>query len=336
MTLVDYFKDKIFSIVILVLVESISSILLWLIGVRGIFIIFFELLFFIGFFIVLISDFIKKSRYYKLILSRLDQLEEKTLLSEMIIEGAFLDSKILYEILKESNKYMNDKIAQYEDDGRQYREYIELWVHEIKTPITSAKLIIENDKNITTLHISDQLSKIDRFVEQVLFYARSTSLEKDFKVEKTNLKDLVITAVKTYSKSIIQVGGRLQLDSLDIQVYSDSKWLSFVIGQVIANSIKYKRENLCITIKGDLYENGVSLVISDNGIGIPAKDLQCVFNKGFTGENGRYYNESTGIGLYLCKKLCKKMNIDITISSEVNVGTEIKIHFPKNSLILQK
>lgn len=334
MTLADYFKDKIFSILVLVLVEIISSTLLWLIGVRGVFIIFFELLFVIGFFIVLISDFIKKNRYYKLILSTLDGLEDKTLLSEMIKGGTFLDSQILYEILKESNKYMNDKISQYEDDGRQYREYIELWVHEIKTPITSAKLIVENDKNITTLHISDQLSKIDRFVEQVLFYARSTSLEKDFKVEKTNLKDLVITAVKTYSKSIIQVGGRLQLDSLDIQVYSDSKWVSFVIGQIIANSIKYKRENLCIKINGYVYENGASLVISDNGMGISEKDLQRVFDKGFTGENGRNHHRSTGIGLYLCKKLCRKMNIDITISSEVNIGTEIKIDFPQNSLIL--
>lgn len=334
MTLKDYLKDKLFSISILVVVELLSASLLWLVEVPSIFIVFFELILFMGFSIVLIVDFIKRHQYYVALLKTMDQLEQKTLLSEMIKRGSFLDAQILYDVLKKSDIYMNNKIAEYERDNRQYREYVELWVHEIKTPIACAKLIIENDKNITTLHIDDELRKIDGFVEQALFYARSTSLEKDFKVEKTTLKELVTSAIKTYSKSIIQIGGGVKLDSLDYEVYTDKKWISFIIGQVIHNATKYEKGNLLIRFYASTYENGVYLVIADNGIGIQEEDISRVFDKGFTGENGRRYNKSTGIGLYLCNKLCEKMNMKITLSSIVNQGTEVKIYFPKNSLIL--
>jgi len=333
MTIKVYLKDKIFSILIFAAVEILSVLFLWLIDVRKIFIIYFIFIFVLGYIVVMLQDYIKRKNYYNDILKILAHLDEKTLLSEIIKKAPFLEAQILYDILKESDKFMNDRIAVYERNSREYREYVEMWVHEIKTPVTSAKLMIENNKNIITLRIDEELQKIDAFVEQALYYARSTSLEKDFKVEQVSLKELVTTSIKNYSKTIIQAGGRVELNSLEHIVYTDKKWTLFIIGQIIANAAKYQNGELLIYFNGSSYESGKYLEISDNGIGIPEKDLSRVFDKGFTGENGRRYHKSTGIGLYLCKKLCRKMNMEITISSS-NKGTAVRIYFSKNNLLM--
>lgn len=263
-----------------------------------------------------------------------DGLDDKTLLAELVEKPGFLDGKLLYQILRLSNKYMNDKLAEAGATNQEYREYIEMWVHEIKTPITSAHLIIENDKNISTIRIDDELNKIDHFVEQALFYARSTTLEKDFKIEKTTLKTLVQEALKSYSKQIIEAHGRPIFENLDIPVFADRKWCIFIIGQIIANSVKYAKENLILTFEGSSFDNGCSLSISDNGIGITEADIPRIFDKGFTGENGRKFGKSTGIGLYLCWKLCRKMNMEISVASSLENGTTVKIMFPKENLYL--
>lgn len=330
----DYLKDKAFSAFIFCLIAALSVTFLLLIDIENIFIIYFIFILTFGYVIVLLYDYIKRRNYYNTLLEMLDNLDEKTLLLEVMDKPTFFDAEILCDILKKSNKFMNDKIAAYEGDSREYREYIEMWVHEIKTPVTSAKLMIENNKNIVTLRIDKEISKIDAFVEQALYYARSTSLEKDFKVEQISLRELVIYSIKNYSKSIVQVSGKVKLDSLDYMVYTDKKWTVFIIGQIIANAAKYKSGELLICFRGVLDESGKYLEISDNGIGIPEKDLSRVFDKGFTGENGRRYHKSTGIGLYLCRKLCKKMNMEVAISSTPNKGTTVKIYFPQNNLLM--
>ena len=206
-------------------------------------------------------------------------------------------------------------------------------MHEIKTPITSARLIVENEKNPTTLRIDDELRKIDAYVEQVLYYARSTDVEKDFKVEKITLQALVYAALKTYSKPLIQVGGKPVLKELDVPVTADSKSCTFVIGQILSNAIKYRKDNLQVEFSARAEKNTVSLFISDNGIGISAADLPRVFDKGFTGENGRRYSKSTGIGLYLSQRLCRKMNISLSISSVPGQGTTVTMVFPTESYL---
>ena len=170
-------------------------------------------------------------------------------------------------------------------------------------------------------------------MEQVLYYARSAAVEKDFKVEKTTLHALVNSALKTYSKPLIQAGGRPVFCGLDIPACADTKSCSFIIGQIISNSIKYRTENLQVSFSAYEEQNAVRLLISDNGIGISSADLPRVFDKGFTGDNGRRYSKSTGIGLYLCKKLCGKMNIGITIQSDLGQGTTVILSFPQESYL---
>ena len=329
----DYITDRIVSVVCFVISEGLVFGLLWLVEVPMVFIIFTEIIFLLFFLFSLIWDYHRRSGYYKRLLQLLDQLDEKTLLMEIAERPGFLDAKIVSYILKQNNKYQNDKIAEMQKQSRDYRDFLDTWVHEIKTPITSARLIIENEKNPTTLKIEDELRKIDNFVELVLYYARSSDVEKDFKVENTTLKALVSTALKTYSKPIIQAGGRIHMEGMDIPVCADSKSCSFIIGQVISNAIKYRQEEFRLEFRSQVQKNRTALLIYDNGIGISRADLSRVFDKGFTGENGRRFPKSTGIGLYLCKKLCDRMNIAISISSEKGQGTTVALYFPTESLL---
>lgn len=329
----DYITDRIVSVVCFVISEGLVFGLLWLVEVPMVFIIFTEIIFLLFFLASLIWDYHRRSGYYNRLLQLLDRLDEKTLLMEIAERPGFLDAKIVSYILKQNNKYQNDKIAGMQKQSRDYRDFLDTWVHEIKTPITSARLIIENEKNPTTLKIEDELRKIDNFVELVLYYARSSDVEKDFKVENTTLKALVSTALKTYSKPIIQAGGRIHMEGMDIPVCADSKSCSFIIGQVISNAIKYRQEEFCLEFRSQVQKNRIALLIHDNGIGISKADLSRVFDKGFTGENGRRFSKSTGIGLYLCKKLCDRMNIAISISSEKGQGTTVALYFPTESLL---
>ena len=150
---------------------------------------------------------------------------------------------------------------------------------------------------------------------------------------KDNTDSLVHAALKTYSKPLIQAGGKPVLNGLDIPIVADSKSCTFVIGQIISNAIKYRKDNLQIEFSTKTDKNNISLFISDNGIGISAADLPRVFDKGFTGENGRRYSKSTGIGLYLSQKLCKKMNIVLSVSSDPGQGTTVTMVFPTESYL---
>ena len=333
MKLTEYLSDRIFSVICFAITELLIAGLLSLIDVPMIFVVFSDMIILAFFVASLLWDFGRRSKYYNQLLSLLNQLNEKTLLSEIAERPYFLDGQIISNILQQNNKYQNDKIAEMQKQNREYRDFLDTWVHEIKTPITSARLIIENEKNPVTLRIDDELRKIDHFVELVLYYARSSDIEKDFKVEKTTLKELVSMALKTYSKSLIQAGGHIDMGNLDVPIYADRKSCGFVIRQIISNAIKYRQDNLILSFSSCVEKNRTCLIIQDNGVGISAADLTRVFEKGFTGENGRRFPKSTGIGLYLCKRLCDKMNIELSIDSIPGKGTALMVNFPTESLL---
>ena len=335
MKLTEFLSNKIIAFVILICsIFSISGLLL-IFEIPTVFIVIIIVLSSAPITIYFVIEFANKKNFYNDLYATLANMDQKTLVSELITEPTFFEGKILLDLLKICNKYQNDMIAEATKKNREYREFLDIWVHEIKTPIASARLIVENEKNSVTLRIDDELRKIDNFVELVLFYARSTSVEKDFKVSETTIQDMVETALKIYSKFIIQAKGNVVMQNLDLTVIADVKWSSFIIGQVISNSIKYSTNNLNIKFSAEKKENSACLTIEDNGIGIPNSDLGRIFDKGFTGENGRKFTKSTGLGLYLCKLLCKKMNIIISVKSTVGVGTSIQLDFPTESKLLK-
>jgi signal transduction histidine kinase len=332
MKLLDFLKDRIISILIVIFVALFAAALLNVLGVGGYAAGFVSVMFLLGEFAAIVLEYVRKRPFYRTLLKSTEQLDKKYLLSEVVEEPSFAEGRILYEMLRTTNKSMNDEIAQYRRASQEYREYIEAWVHEVKTPISSSRLIMENNKNEVTRSLSEELVKIENYVDQALFYSRSNNVEKDYLIKQTTLKELVNSTLKKHSTLLIEGSIRVQTSALDKTVFTDVKWTDFIIGQILMNSVKYRSEQPEIKICGLQNENSVTLTISDNGIGIPQKDLARVFEKGFTGTNGRKTAKSTGIGLYLCKKLCDKLNLGISIASTEGSGTMVAIVFPKSNM----
>ncbi len=286
---------------------------------------------------VFIEYFIKRN-YYNNLQNMLEELEEKYLITEMVKEPEFIEGQILKQTLEKIDKSMTENVNKYKYVQEDYKEYIELWIHEIKMPIATSKMIIENNKNTVTKSINEELDKVENYIEQALFYARSNTVEKDYYIKKSNLKDIVNESIKKNKNILIGEKVLVNIHDLDLEVNTDSKWVIFILNQIIQNSIKYKKmeSELNLEIYGKQGKENVILYLKDNGIGIKKGEITRVFEKGFTGTNGRLSNKkSTGIGLYLCKKLCEKLGIAIELNSIYNEGTEVRIVFPKNSLYLK-
>lgn len=284
--------------------------------------------------VVLLYEYLKKSHYYKRLYSIFDNMEKKQYIAQLLEEPDFVEAEILCDILKQATKAMNDEIAVQKIAEEEYKEYIETWIHEVKLPISCIDLICKNNNNEITQSIAEEVIRIDTFVEQALFYARSSVLEKDYFIRDIQLDMIVKSVVKKHSKQLISAKAELSFADLKFKVYSDPKWMDFILGQIISNSIKYRTGVFKLSFDAIENETQVILSIRDTGIGIAEKDLKRIFEKGFTGKNGRDFGKSTGIGLYLCKKMCNKMNLHIEISSEEGNGTCVSILFPKDKSIM--
>lgn len=282
----------------------------------------------------LLAEYMQKRAYYRQVADLLSHLDKKFLLMELLERPSFAEGEIFYEVLRRTGKAMNDEIAFYKRQSGEYREFVETWVHEIKTPIASSKLLIENHPDGVTRSIGEEIDKIDGFVEQALYYSRSNSVEKDYLVKKSSLKELVYAAVRRHASSLIHNKVTVSVEEVDYTVYTDRKWVDFILGQLLVNSIKYKKDPARIRIYAQEWENSIALYLSDNGIGMTEADAARAFEKGFTGENGRRYAQSTGMGLYLCKKLCDKLGLSITLTAYPQNGTTVRIVFPKGSMHL--
>lgn len=265
--------------------------------------------------------------------SKIDMLDQKNMLSEMMERPEFFEGEFIYDILQTCNKSMNDEVLRYRTESAGYREYIEMWIHEVKTPLAAAKLIIENHPSEITEAMNESLYQINYYLEQALYYARSNSVEKDYLVKELNLKDIIQKAVRSNAKMLISNKIKIDMKNLDQKIFSDEKWLLFILNQIISNAVKYKKEDAQISFEARQSTDQILLEIRDNGIGIAAKDLPRVTDKGYTGTTGRNYEKSTGMGLYLCKKLCDKLQLSFKIESKEEEYTIVTIGFPRSSMI---
>ncbi len=330
-----FFKEK--AITILLLLFGIITIEIFLMAYNvGMFIKIYIPLIIMGLYMIsIIIEYFKRKKFYDNLLNMLEKLDEKYLITEIIKTPNFLEGQIFKNSLEQIDKSMLENVNKYKYMTEDYKEYIELWIHEIKIPIATSKMVIENNKNAITKSIDEELDKVENYIEQALFYARSNTVEKDYYIRKVFLKEIVNESIKKNKSSLIQEKISIDIHDLDIEVNTDNKWIVFILNQIIQNSIKYrKKENSVIEIYANQGKENVILYIKDNGIGIKQGEITRVFEKGFTGTNGRLSNKkSTGIGLYLCKKLCNKLGIGIELNSVQNEGTEVKLVFPKDSYI---
>lgn len=329
MNLKEYLSEKFVFISINLLVAIITIGLLKTLGVDNYPIVFIEVINLGTVLVYLIIDFIKRKNYYDSLWENLESIDKKYFITEIIKPGDFVDSRINYEVIDQCNKSMKDEVADLARNIEEYKEYIEMWVHEIKTPIAASRLILENNPSKTSDSIIEEIEKIENFIEQVLFYARSNDLYKDYLVKKINLKKIINSVIKRNANILIEKRIKIEVDNIDENIYSDSKWIEFILQQIVINSIKYMdKPQSILKFQCSKINKKTLLSITDNGIGMDEKTIKKAFEKGYTGENGRKYCKSTGMGLYLCKKLSDKLEIEISIESKVNEWTRVNILFP--------
>ncbi|MDK2587059.1 sensor histidine kinase [Romboutsia sedimentorum] len=329
MRLIDYLKDRHLFIGINIILFLLIAILMGIVRIGFGIILLVFVIWFSPIVVYIIIEYIKFKNYLNELINLNEQLDRKYLISEVIIEPNFIEGKIINNILKDTNRDMQENVKYYKNMQKEYQEYVETWVHEIKTPIASTMLIIENNEDIIPNNMKYELRKVEDYVEQALYYSRSNEVSQDYIVKRFNLEQTVRKVIKRNASDFINKKIAIDIENIKGEIHSDPKWVEFIINQIIGNSIKYlTTQNPKVTIYTTENENNTILIIKDNGVGINEKDLKKVFEKGFTGANGRIYAKSTGIGLYLCQKLCKKLGLRIKLTSKENEGTEVKIIFP--------
>ena len=274
------------------------------------------------------TDFWKRRKYFLEMSRLLEQMDARYLLGELMPDSPRLEDRLYRDMIRFSNKSVIERIHAIEKEKKEYREFVESWVHEIKAPITGVSLICENHKNEITRQIWTQNRKIENYVDMALYYARADHVYKDYMIRKTDLSDIVTSVLSRNKYFLIQNDVQAEVHC-NHSVYTDEKWIAFIVNQLILNSVKYKNgEGEKLFIRTEEKKEGGWLTLQDDGMGIKKEELPRVFEKGFTGSNGRQTGSATGMGLYLCRELCEKLGIEIAVFSEEYKGTEVVLKFP--------
>jgi len=333
MNIGTYIKEKKENIILFIILVIILLFLLDLFGVNKYLTIMILSLLSIYFIVDFFTFYLKRKKYYDNFLNNLNLLDKKYLILETLEEPEFLDGKVFYDALYKIDKSMMENINNYRNETEDFKEYVEMWIHEIKIPIAGLMLMYHNNKTVNK-NFLDQLNSLDNLTDQILYYVRSNYAEKDFLIKEASMDKIINEVLLKNKDSILENHIDVTVDVKNIKVLTDSKWLVFILNQIINNSIKYsdnsRKSYIMFYIEDN--EKETTLHIKDNGIGVNASDLKHVFDKSFTGENGRKMRNSTGFGLYISKKLIEKLGHKISATSEENKYFEIAITFGKNDL----
>lgn len=279
----------------------------------------------------LMIQFFKKKKQLEFISDILAKDKTENII-DCLNEPLSNEQKLYFILLHKLNYEYLNKLNIFYKEKKDFSDFINYWVHEIKTPIAASKLFLE--KETTTKEevvdiIEDKIISIENYVEQALYYLRSDDFSKDYFVGEIKIDQFIKNIIKKNAKMFIGKRIKLVLEDLAFSVQSDIKWLNFIVEQILLNAIKYTNNNGTIKIYSLSDDKEQCIIIEDNGIGIKEEDIKRVFDKGFTGYNGRENLKATGIGLYLSKKLANKLGHDISIESEYSKYTKVYIHFPK-------
>ena len=333
MKLRDFLKDRVFVYILFVITFAVMLMFLTAFHIQTELIVILSVI--VGIFVITAEawEFFRKKNFYKDLISKLDGLDRKYLISEMLTLPPFYEGRLICEVLHEANRSMCESVAEYRRNASDFREFIEMWVHEIKLPVSSLLLMMHNHKSEFGGKALEQLRRIDGYTDTVLYYARSENAEKDYLIKETSLKRTVSNAAVKNREDLLLHNVQLQTERLGVSIMTDSKWLEFILGQLFANSIKFfsEQREAMITIWAEEFSDRSVLHFRDNGIGIPESDLPYIFEKSFTGENGRTHAKSTGMGLYIVKSLCRRLGHDIDVKSVTDEFTEFAITFGKNN-----
>lgn len=268
--------------------------------------------------ILIVLDFAKIKRRYK-ILEKLGNMPS-AMIDELPSVSNINDygyQRIIRSLQKEISQLESDSNNRFND----MVDYYTVWAHQIKTPIASMRLTLQNEDTPLSRKLLSDLFRIEQYVEMIMAFLRLDSTSSDYVFKEHNIDTIIRQAVKKYANEFIDRKISLVYNPIDYTVVTDDKWLSFVIEQILSNALKYTRKG---SIKIYMNEN-MMLCIEDTGIGIAPEDLPRIFEKGYTGYNGRNDKKASGLGLYLCKRICKNLDTGITVLSEIDKGTIVRI-----------
>ena len=324
----DYFLNKITEILGTFFVLFLMLEFLYIIGNT------FSVVFMIGMVIAVLimtkylMDWYRKKKYFEIITERVKDLKEPWLIAELLPVSYTIEDEIYQELLRKVGSSAIEEIHKIEDEQKEYEDYIEQWIHEVKTPITSIHLMLENrisENPGLKKDLNVELSRLENDVELALYYARSEQIYRDYLIQKLNVRKVLLKVVNKNRTVIMNSSVAIDLDCDEaLYAYGDEKWLVFMLTQVLLNAIKYKAEaDAKVVMRAKRDNKRIVLNIIDNGKGIKKEELPRIFDKGFTGSNGRDNEKSTGMGLYLVHKLCEKLEIDIEADSVYGEFTEI-------------
>ena len=338
--LTNFIKQNYIWILMIVTMSCIHLLYMYLIGARKQDVVYAAVLDAMIIIITVLAGFLGYSSKVKALSNALERpVEEQAQLPE-----ATDDVEILYHRLLE-----NQSIARSESESSaairqsQMRDYYSMWVHQIKTPISAMKLLLEaereelgqlicDDEQSQCLlsdnmdSFEDELFRIEEYVSMALQYQRVSSTENDFVLEKVSVDGVIRDTIKKYAKIMIRRHIGMNYSGTVQEVYTDGKWLAFILEQLLSNAIKYTPQGF-VKIETAKKANLFFITIKDTGIGIKAEDLPRVFEKGYTGYNGHADKKATGIGLYLCRQMADKLGHTIRIESEIGKGTKVWIGF---------
>lgn len=309
-----FLKEKIHSIIIFLVYILILLISTWF-GISKNYILYIILISIFMFAVNIVISFVK----YKKLIDEINQWSTDLLTKEPEVFKNTNFSKRIINLEKE-NREME---SAFELKMKDFKEYISIWTHQIKTPLFSLDLIL-NDHPIDSNAAKNEVFEIEEYIDNLLSYMRLESLSTDFVFEEVSLDALVSSSIKKYSKVFIRRKNKVDFKASGLIIATDKKWFSLILDQILSNANKYTH-NGCISI----YIEGTNLVIKDTGIGIRKEDLPRVFDKSYTGYNGRIYKKSTGIGLNLVKNTAENLSIDVLIESEVDVGTKVILNLSR-------
>ena len=328
MTLREFLSDRLKRIALQVICAGLAALFLFATGTQPGVLVILLIVFLLVFLTVNMLDFFQQRARLLEWKSILDGLDRKYLFTECAPPPKGLFERRLFDLTRLAGRDMTGAVSDAQASQREYREYVERWVHEIKAPLTAARLICRELDGDTRRKLTAELSQIEAHVERALFYARAENPEQDCLFRQIELEKIAAQAIENHRSLLIQNDIRVEMENMNCAVYTDEKWAVFILGQLLQNAARYRGPEPIITLSAKPLGRQTQLIVHDNGIGIPAHELPRVFERGFTGSNGRIRGGSTGIGLYLCRKLAVFLELELRMDSQEGAGTTVTLTFP--------
>lgn len=327
-----FLRDKIAVVAIALLVIAFITFLLVILGVTIDAIVLIDSTLAACVVLALVLEYRRRASFWKDVETAIEALDRTRYIGNLVDEPSFSEGRLALDAMLALTQLNKDELGELRTQNHDRAQYTELWVHEVKTPLAAAKLVLDRMHGPDVAKLKIELERIEGLVEQALFAARSDTLVNDYLIREVRLADAVGEACKSNMCYLASCGVTLNMQvDPQVTVMADRTWLAFILNQLITNAAKYDASTITFTT----YEEGnegphacTVLELRDDGCGIPAADVPRVFDRGFTGEVGRAHGSATGMGLFLVARMCAQMGLDVLLASEESIGTRVQIKFP--------